>query len=199
MEKIEWPYVVDKDKLNINNYEISKDASELIHSLLKRKPEDRPSIDDIKKFKFFYDIDFATVRKSKPIHVPAASTRTTTKYFDKSRIKEGNLMFTFNNSKKESSKEKDKLKSKNNKFDIPEIQIKLDFTSNDGGKKKFPELNTSFNLSVQEDTDDLFNRRDDLLHKRNLECFNEIFKKNRAANLNIEIDDILDDMNLEDI
>jgi hypothetical protein len=101
------------------------------------------------------------------------------------------------------SNEKDKYNifvKKTSKDDVPKFQINLDFIESVHPIKKIPtvEINAlTLNSSFMED-DELFNKRDDLLHKKNLDCLNEVFKKIRVINLEVGIEEMINDMNFED-
>ena len=131
------------------------------------------------------DIDFNNVRKKKPMYVPKILSRTQAYYFTKPKID----------------------------IDSPSILIeKIDTTKNtksktvkltDEGSKDFKDFKLRGFIrrgsSKYVDEGDC-TKRDDLLHKKNLENYNELFKKKKEYMYDIfNIDNILNDLNWEDL
>jgi hypothetical protein len=66
--------------------------------------------------------------------------------------------------------------------------------------KDLPKIRTSISFNIPKEDEDFSTKRDDLLHKKNLDCITECFKKKREMNFDLfGIDKMLFDLNWEDI
>ena len=71
---------------------------------------------------------------------------------------------------------------------------------NDSQNKNKKRTSNSLKIVNQEENEDFSTKRDDLLHKKNLDCITECFKKGKEKNFDIfGVDKMLFDLNWEEI
>jgi len=123
--EIKWPMVVNKSEIKTNPGSISNEAYELLKGLLERDPKKRlgaNGLEEIKKLRFFEDIDFNEARKRVPEHVPKKESMHKPIYFPK-KIED-----ILNNSKefdKDVSNQYKSEKEKDNKEQLKSINLKI--------------------------------------------------------------------------
>ena len=186
--KVKWPKIKNiSENSNFNqNVEISEEAYSLLKELLTLDPENRAgykSINQIKNSNFFqsnffnkfFDIAWETIRKKKFIYVPKLESRSKALYFDKSKIKIENVKIVEKEEKKEINFKVERNPTSTNILNI---------------MKK--------NEYLIDDDNDFNNKRDDLLHKRNLECFHEKMKFKRKSLDIYGLNSMIQDMKTEE-
>ncbi len=118
------------------------------------------------------DIDWNSISKKKFLYIPKLESRIKALYFDKSKIKDSTL---------------------------PHLEKNI-INSERGAEKSLTMLNfmKQNRLLLNDEEMDFLNKRDDLLHKKNVECFQEKLKFRRDKSLDIyELTSMIEDMKTE--